>query len=44
MLKMLEEENAWDGRIYVLDELEEEFGPPGLVKDSSDKESLVVHD
>ena len=41
MLEMLEEENAWDGGIYVLDESEDEFVPPGLVGDSSDEESLV---
>ena len=41
MLEMLEEENVWDGGIYVLDESEEEFVPPGLVEDSLDKESLV---
>ena len=40
ILEMPEEENAWDGGIYVLDE-SEEFVPPGLVEDSSDKESLV---
>ena len=44
MLEIPEEENAWDGGIYVLDESEEEFVPPGLVEDSSDEESLVVHD
>ena len=41
MLDMLEEENTWDGGIYVLDELEDEFVPPGVVENSLDEESLV---